>query len=80
MIYYRYNSVETFRIVIARPKVEEALENPVQSGAEGARLACKLNLSGKRTEQIPFMRLHIYGICIMSPELPIFGSFLFLGG
>ena len=34
---------------LSRPEGEETLENPVQTGAEGARR--KPNLSGKRTEQ-----------------------------
>ncbi len=46
-----YSLCRTLKLSEAmRPEVEDPLENPVGSGAEGAR-RCALNLSGKRTEQ-----------------------------
>ena len=46
--------------------MEDALENPIQLGAEGVRYGIVLNLSGKRTERQIIAHLGRYCMYVLS--------------
>ena len=53
--------------------MEDALENPIQLGAEGVRYGIVLNLSGKRTELQIIIRLRrILCVCLEPLILRLF--------